>query len=227
MELKFVIKEDYDIKRAQKIKQGGNTMLKDKRIDRRYLDKQYKNSLKFMKLTQKLYQGSWDDINDKFSKYVEKITGYDWFYPRYYCILSVVISGASNWGHAPVIVRSWKENPYLMRRITAHELILSHYFEIYKRYYSYEDLTAGQVWALAEIAAWALTSLIKETKEFWPSIDYYNNKTNYPHLVKPLLQLKPIFLKRKNFDEYIKKGIEIIKKYPNINPAGNTPSAKL
>ncbi|MCL5430178.1 MAG: HEM-1/HEM-2 family protein [Candidatus Marsarchaeota archaeon] len=30
------------------------------------------------------------------------------------------------------------------------------------------------------------------------------------------LKLKPIFLKRKSFDEYMERGIEIVKKYPNI-----------
>lgn len=206
MKLKFVIDKKRD-----------RQFVENKR-DLQYVDRQYKTSFKFLKLTRGLYQKSWDEINDEFSRYIEKITGYKWFYPKYECIISVIHTGISNWGIAPKIVRSWEENPYSMRRITAHELILSHYFEIYKRYYKEEGLKDGQVWALAEIAAFALTSLTPEAKKFWPwNTEYYTNH-NYPHIVKLQNQLKNAFLRRKNFDDYIKAGIKLIKKYPNMNP---------
>jgi hypothetical protein len=80
-----------------------------------------------LKLTQGLYQTSWDEINDKFSTYIKEETGYDWFYPEYECVVSAVHVGISSWGNAPKIVRIWEENLYSMRRITAHELILSRY----------------------------------------------------------------------------------------------------
>jgi hypothetical protein len=51
------------------------------------------------------------------------------------------------------------------KRVVAHETILSHYFEIYRRYYTNENLKDGQVWALAEISAFALTSLTNEAKK--------------------------------------------------------------
>jgi len=106
---------------------------------------QYKLSLKFLKLTVELYQKSWDEINDEFSSYIEEITGYKWSYDKYECIVSVIHKGISNWGTSSKIIRGWKENPYTMRRITAHELIISHYFKIYKKYYSKENLTNEQV----------------------------------------------------------------------------------
>ena len=178
----------------------------------------YKTSLPFLKKTKKLYQNSWDEINDEFSKYIEKETGYKWFYPEYECVVSVIHKGISNWGTAPKIVRQSNENPYFMRRITAHELILSHYFEIHKRHYKNEGLKDGQIWALAEIAAFALTSLTKDVKEWWPwNTEYYTNH-NYPHIVEIQNKLKPIFLKRKDFDEYIKAGVKLVKKYPDMQP---------
>jgi len=209
MKLKFIVNKEQDKKLSKMIG-----------ISKSYLEKQYKNPFKFLKLSQKLYQQSWDEINNEFSKYVERTTGYKWFYPKYKCIISVVTVGMSNWGDSNIIVRHWKENPYYMRRITAHELILSHYFHIYKKYYSKEKLTDGQVWALAEIAAFSLTSLTPDVKKWWPwNTDYYTNH-NYPHLVEPQLKLKKNFLKRKNFDDYIKEGIKLIKRYPKINPKG-------
>ncbi len=107
-----------------------------------------------------------------------------------------------------------------MRRITAHELILSHYFEIYRHKYSETNLKDGQVWALAEIAAFALTSLPSKVKKFWPWwTDYYTNH-NYPHIVAIQNELKDAFLKRKSFEEYMLKGFELVKNYPGMNPDG-------
>jgi hypothetical protein len=207
MKLKFIIDEEYD-----------KSFIKDEKTLQR-ADELYKSSLKYIELTKKLYQDSWDEINNDFSDYIKKETGYDWFYDTYECVVSVIHRGFSNWGRAAKIVRGWQENPYFMRRITAHELILSHYFEIYRRHYSKdEDLTLNQVWALAEIAAWALTSLTNDVKKFWPWNTEYYAKHNYPQLVEIQNKLGPIFLKRKTFDDYIRAGIAEIKKYPEIGP---------
>jgi hypothetical protein len=212
MKLKFVIDKKQDKKMTTWMGYSKKVLS--------YIDKQYKTSYKFLKLSKKLYQKSWDEIDKEFSKYVEKETGYKWFYPEYNCVLSVFNTGVSNWGDSNLIARHWKENPYFMRRITAHELILSHYFHIYKKYYLNERLSDGQVWALAEIAAWALTSLTNDVKKWWPwNTEYYTNH-NYPHVVKLQLKLKDIFLKRKNFDEYILEGIREVKKYSSMGPHG-------
>ncbi len=158
MKLKFVVDKKYDYKIAKAFGFSGEILSK--------IDLTYKTSFSYLKLTRKIYQKSWDEINDEFSRYIEKATGYKWFYPQYECVVSVVHSGVSNCGNAPKIVRCWIENPYFMRRITAHELILSHYFEIYKRHYKNEGLKDGQIWALAEIAAFALTSLTEDVKKW-------------------------------------------------------------
>jgi hypothetical protein len=174
--------------------------------------------LPFLEESKKLYQKSWNKISKEFSDYIEKRTGYKWFYPKYECVVSVVHPGISNWGGAPKVVRHWKENPDYMRRITAHELILSHYFEIHKRHYTDSGLKDGQIWALAEIASYALTSLTKDVKKWWPwNTEYYTNH-NYPHIVDMQNKLKPIFLESKNFDEYIKEGIKLVKKHPEMWP---------
>jgi len=202
MNLKFIIDKDYDKRFAK-----DEGMVK-------YIDAQYDVTLKYLEITKDLYQKSWDEIDEDFSDYVEKITGYKWFYDTYECVVSVIHSGKSNWGTAPKIIRTWKENPYSMRRITAHELILSHYFEIHRRHYKDSGLTDRQIWALSEIASFAITSLDPKVKEFWPwHTDYYTNH-NYPNLVELQNDLKEVFISMKNFDDYIQKGIELVKKYP-------------
>jgi len=211
MKLRFIIDKGYDLELAKGFGFSSASL--------EYIDRFYANSSVALKLTQELYQSSWDAINDKFSKYIEEETGYKWFYPEYECVVSAIHIGISSWGNAPKIARIWKENPYSMRRITAHELILSHYFEIYKRHFKHEGLIDGQIWALAEIAAFALTSLTDQVEEFWPWNTEYYTDHNYPHIVDLQNQLKEPFIKRKDFAEYIKKGIELIRKYPNMSPS--------
>ncbi len=182
MKLKFIIDQKYDRRIAREFECSKEVLLN--------IESQYKTSLKFLEITRKLYQKSWDEIGDRFSKYIEKKTGYGWFYPKYECVVSVAHRGISNWGVEPVIARGWKENPYSMRRITAHELIISHYFEIYKHHYVHKKLTENQVWVLAEIAAFALTSLTPDVRSFWPwDVEYYTNH-NYPHIVALQNKLK-------------------------------------
>ena len=214
MKLEFAIDKEYDKEMAKAFGLPDEVLKK--------IDAQYRSSFSFLEHSKKLYQESWNEINKEFSDYIEKETGYKWFYPKYECVVSVVHQGISNWGTAPKIVRHWKENPHYMRRITAHELILSHYFEIHKRHYKDEGLKEGQIWALAEIAAFALTSLTKDVKKWWPwNTEYYTNH-NYPHIVDMQNKLKPIFLGRKNFDEYIQEGIKLVRKHPNMYPMQKT-----
>jgi hypothetical protein len=73
MKLKFILDKKYD-----------KGFVKDK-TTLQYMDNQYKTSLKFLKLTKELYQKSWDEINDDFSDYIERTTGYKWFYNTYEC----------------------------------------------------------------------------------------------------------------------------------------------
>lgn len=208
MKLHFIIDKKYDL-----------SFIKSKK-QLQLLELKYSKLKKFLEYSKIEYQKAWNKINDEFSNYVERQTGYKWFYKKYFCVISVVHPGISNWGKAPIIVRWWYENPYTQRRITAHELILSHYFEIYKRNFAKYKLTNGQIWALAEIAAFALTSLSPEVKNFWPwdNSGYYTNH-NYPQIVKLQLQLKDDFLQRENFNEYIKNGIKLVKGNKKIGPS--------
>lgn len=210
MKLRFVIDEEYD----------ESLIASDRENVLEYAKVIYGNSFSYLEKTRDLYQSSWDEIGDQFSKYVEAETGFAWFYESYECVISVVHQGISNWGELPKIVRGWKENPYSMRRITAHELIISHYFEIYRRHYSSEGITDGQVWALAEIAAFALTSLTEEVKKYWPWDTEYSFNHNYPHIVSLQRELGELFSTKKNFEEFVRKGIELVRKYPNMTPSG-------
>jgi len=209
MRVEYVIDKEYDKKFVGM----------SNKVVRTHFDDIYNNSLPYLKYTKEVYQSAWDEIGQKFARYIIVETGYEWFYLTYQCVVSVTNQGISNWGHEAKIMRGWKENPYSQRRITAHELILSHYFEIYRRHYSHHGLSDNQVWALAEIAAYALTSLTETASKFWPwdFTGYYTNH-NYPQIVYLQKRLKNAFVKRKSFDEYILTGIKLVKKFEDIKP---------
>ena len=181
----------------------------------RGLNKQkYKTLLPYLKKTHKLYQKSWDEINDGFFKTVDKITGYSWKYKTYFCVLSPFYRGISSWG-GNKIVRTWRENPYSMRKITAHELLISHIFTIFEKDFQKENLTDKQKWALAEISAWAITGLEKKMLKFWPWIsedEKYPLNHNYPELYNLQRKLKLVYAKKKNFRSFLQKSIKIIRR---------------
>jgi len=179
------------------------------------LNKQeYKTLSPYLKKTQKLYQKSWGEINDEFFKTVEKITGFPWKHKIYYCVLSPFYRGISSWG-GNKIIRTWRENPYSMRKITAHELLISHIFTIFEKDFKNENLTNKEKWALAEISAWAICGLERKMLKFWPWIleeEKYPLNHNYPELYNLQKRLKPIYQKKKSFKEFLEKSIKIIKR---------------
>lgn len=180
------------------------------------VSKTYTKLMPFITKSKELYQQSWDEIIDDFSKTVEEITG-PWFYEQYLVNVTHFNPGISNW-NGNIVGRWWKENSDTQRRITAHELLLAHYFSIHRNMYKDSGLTDRQIWALAEISAWALTGLEDKLKIFWPwdTRGYYTDH-NYPQFVNLQLELKEPYLKRKDFKEYIETGIELVQKYPEIH----------
>lgn len=164
--------------------------------------------------TREWYEKSWSEINDDFFNFVVKRTGHNWQYTKYFCVVSVIHHGLSNW-NGNKIVRIWSENPFTMRRITAHELIISHIFSIFHNDPKYKDiLKDNQIWKIAEISAWCLTGLEPAIIKFWPWVPkhrlFYTNH-NYPQLVPLQLKLKEIYLKEKDFNKFLSEAVEMVK----------------
>jgi len=173
------------------------------------ISKDYKKLDYYLKKTLRFYQSSWNEINKSFFRTTEKITGHKWKYKIYYCVISLFHKGISSWG-GNKIIRSWMENPYTMRKITAHELLISHLFTIFEEDFKEEKLSDKQKWAIAEISAWAITGLEKKMLKFWPWIserEKYPLDHNYPQLYKLQTKLKPLYLSKKNFKGFLEKAI--------------------
>lgn len=199
MKLNFIIDKKYDLKVAS---------------NRKKAKERYKGVVPYLNRSKSLYQESWDEINDDFFEVVEKITGYPWKYKIYFCVLSPFHRGISSWG-GNKIIRTWEENPYTMRKITAHELLISHLFAIFARDFKKENLTDKEKWALAEISVFAITGLEKKMLKFWPWLteeEKYPFTHNYTELYKLQKLLKPKYKKKEDFKEFLKESIKIIKK---------------
>jgi len=178
--------------------------------------KEYDRILSFIEQTTKQYQTSWDEIIEDFSQTIEQLT-YPWLYSEYVCVVTNFHPGISNW-NGNLIGRWWKENSYLQRRITAHEILLAHYFSIHRNYFKDSGLVDKQIWALAEIASFALTGLESKITKFWPwdKSGYYTNH-NYPHIVELQNQLRDPFKNRNDFKEYVETGIKLVKNFPDLS----------
>ncbi len=233
MKIKFVIDPKYDSKMIWHMLQGDDWKYRAERMGisdklgekvhtsqesktteelERLVKEEYDKVLPFMEKTRQQYQLSWNEIIQDFSQTVEQLT-YPWLFKEYICVVTNFHPGISNW-NGNLIGRWWRENPYLQRRITAHEILLAHYFSIHRKYFHDSGLTDKQIWALAEIAAFALTGLESKLMKFWPwDKRGYHTDHNYPHLVKLQEQLRDPFKNRKDFEEYIEIGTNSVKKY--------------
>lgn len=233
MKLKFVIDAKYDSKMIWHMLQGkdwkyragkmgigegfGEKIHTSKEAEiakdlETLVKEEYDKVMPYMEKTAKLYQASWNEIIEDFSKIVEQLT-YPWIFNEYVCVVTNFHSGISNW-NGNLIGRWWRENPYLQRRITAHEILLAHYFSVHRKHFPNSGLTDRQIWALAEIAAFALTGLERKLMKFWPwdKKGYYTDH-NYPHIVDLQERLREPFKNRKDFKEYIETGISFVKDY--------------
>ena len=89
MRLKFTIDKKYDSDMAKAFGFPKEVLEE--------MNKKYKDCLPFLENSRKLYQKSWNEIGKNFSDYIEKKTGYKWFYPKYECVVSIIHGGISNW----------------------------------------------------------------------------------------------------------------------------------
>ncbi len=131
------------------------------------------------------YTASWEVVIGTFSKIIPVITGHNWFYEKYVCVVSAFNPGVSSW-YGNKIVRKYGEDPIKQRRITAHEIVLSHIFHIVRLSYTKDEIDDRQVWKFAEISAVFVLndgSLAQLWPWFKPPAEYFS-RSNYPQLAE-------------------------------------------
>ena len=147
------------------------------------------------------YQKSWNAINESFFKLLKEKTGFDSPYESYKCHVSIFFKGLSDWG-GNEITRSWRENPFRMRKITAHELFIAYLWPHLEGNFPKEG--EDKIWGMAELSAWTVLSYDQSFLEFWPWFIDYGGLRNYPHLNKHIEKSRSIYNNEKDFKNYLK-----------------------
>lgn len=171
----------------------------EKKIITPLVNQRYRFLLDELNQTKYWYQRSWNKINVQFFQSVASITNVQWEYSKYHCVVSAFHKGISSWT-GNIIARIWSENPFSMRKITAHELIIAHIFSMFRRNgkLNIYPLSHTQIWEIAEIAAWCMTGLDKKLTRFWPWLSesqLFSTHHNYPQLVKKQVKLGKVYQK--------------------------------
>lgn len=167
------------------------------------------------------YQIEWNKINDKFSGEIEKLTDRKWDHDIYDVVVSPFHPGISTNG-GDTVVRSAFEDPKGQTRITAHEILMSHIWNIFfDKFPKSKNDSLMHYWGLNEITTVAILGLEPTINKLWREQEkgYDNYLRNYPQL-KPLMNLlKDLYLNKKDFNEYLNKSVEILNsaEYENKN----------
>ncbi|MDF1498619.1 MAG: hypothetical protein P1P85_04700 [Patescibacteria group bacterium] len=183
---------------------------KNDKLLNKIVKERYKQEKNIIKKSIYSYQCAWDIINDLFSQEIEKITKTGWKYKNYFVILSPFNPGISS-RKGNKVIRSCFEDSFEQRRITAHEILMAHIWNILDTNFKYPAKKEMQLWALNEMTAAAILSLEPSLNKIWGN-NYENYLQNYPILNKQKTKIKSIYLKKKNFLGYLKEGINIIEK---------------
>jgi len=213
MKVKYITDKKYD----------EQVVIQMQRLDKKraadLVVQQYKKNKNLISKKIKDYQKSWDKINDVFFREIENITGKKWKYKIYEVVLSPINKGISSLGGNKVI-RSAFEDPEEQKRITAHEILMSHlwniFFELYPESRKDEN---HSFWALNEITTTAILGLEPKINFLWTKstkgFDQYLK--NYPQLKILKEKLKKEYLNKISFEDYIKKALDLIKNKSIVN----------
>lgn len=174
------------------------------------VNNKYKKISPFIKNSISDYQKSWNKINDAFFKLVESKTKTPWKYKKYYCVVSAYHEGISSWG-GNIIARRWSINADTQRKVTAHELVLSHFWTMLDKNDISKKWSDDKKWQYSEIFSWCLLGLDKDFYKFWPWLlnrDLFPENHNYPELINLQKELKKLYSKSDNFADFFERVIK-------------------
>ena len=80
------------------------------------------------------FDAEWKDLLPLFSRIVIQSTESPWVQSEYICVVSSIHPGLSNWWGNKVAVK-YDRSPAYKRRILAHEILLSHVFQLLRRHH--------------------------------------------------------------------------------------------
>ncbi len=176
------------------------------------VNSKYKEDLPKIQNSVNQYQKSWNKIIRYFSKEVVHLTQHQWFYRKYICVVSAFSPGLTS-SHGNKVVRVYNLNPDEQRRITAHEIVLSHILHILRENYTASEIDPWTSWALGEITTVFILdegSMMPLWKNYSKVTNYFST-SNYPQLTELEDKLKVIYNSKKDFKDYLDKSILLLK----------------
>lgn len=128
-------------------------------------------------------QIEWNEFVDEFSEALITIIQHPLRYYKYYCAVSPINAGVSDWAGNRIIIKY----DYVgdeKNRFIAHEVILSLVFQLIREYFVQDVLSDWKLWAISEISTIIVLGNDK-MKPFWKTFvpsECYFEKSNYPQL---------------------------------------------
>lgn len=178
------------------------------------VDERYGRAAAALDRARKEYTDLWQPVISTFSATVTAVTAHAWVHPGYVCVVSVFHPGLSDWYGSKIAAR-YDLAPELKLRIVAHELILSHVFQLVRARYSREQLDDRRLWAFSEISAVFILSE-PSLSPLWPKQPLpgkYFGRSNYPQLVPLEAELFQLYSARHGFDDYIDRSVPVLLRF--------------
>lgn len=157
------------------------------------------------------YSALWQPIVRTFSSTVTTLTEHEWVHGGYVCVVSAFHPGLSDW-HGNMIAARYDLAPKMKRRIVAHEIVLSHVFQLFRVRHDRSKLDDWRVWAFSEISAVFILS-DASLHPLWPDLagsGEYFARSNYPQLAPLEDALLAVWSDRRDFVDYLDRSIPIL-----------------
>jgi len=202
-----------DVNVAQRIRNTAN-FEEARRLAQEIVGAQFGKHDSEIRAAQSEMQSLWGGLIQLFSKVVVETTQSEWAHSSYFCVVSAIHPGISDWFGNRVAIR-FDRSPEFKRRILAHELILSDAFQLLRRRHNVEDIADWKVWAFSEITA-VLILDDPRLRPFWlsfPKAGEYFRQSNYPQLAELEAELKAIYDDKSSYLDYQEQAVRILKAY--------------
>lgn len=184
------------------------------------VDTRYKKEGDAVRESIAAYQASWDRISDVFYTTIASITGQPWKFSEYKVVVSLFHRGVSN-RDSNVVVRLAGIDPHHQNRITAHEILMTHLWNIFDvRYPAAKEDPLRHFWAMNEITTVCLLGLEPVLNALWTEETKGTDRylQNYPQLKTSKQELEKLYLEKKDFNGYLSNMISRVESpYGNIN----------
>ena len=175
------------------------------------VDERYDQLATSLERARQEYSALWQPMVETFSGTVTTLTEHGWFHGGYICVVSAFHPGLSDW-HGNRIAARYDLSPEMKRRIVAHEIVLSHLFQLFRARHDRSELDDWRVWAFSEITAVFILS-DASLHPLWPGLPRpgeYFARSNYPQLAPLEDALLAVWSDRSNFKDYLDRSISIL-----------------